>query len=85
MIPFFSDFDITNYCTIRDANITLNASNVRDLSILYLNIVSLPSNMNDLHHLLSQLDKKPDLIALSDIKLTYGLFEMLWFDISCIR
>ena len=129
ILPDFDD--LSRYCSPQDANSTLNASQQRDLSILYINIVSLPKNMYKLLHLLTKLDKKPDLICLSETKITekcntqyhpylegytfskikskthfggvgifvrnslvcnirtdlncaeHGLFEMLWFDISC--
>ena len=67
---FLSDFDIANHCTIHDANTTLNTARIGDLSILYVNIVSLPCNMNKLQNFLSKFDKKPDVIGLSETKIT---------------
>ena len=65
-----SEINLAKYCPLQDANFTLNSSTVRDLSILYINIVSLPLHMNDLQQLLSRFDKKPDVIALSETKIT---------------
>ena len=129
ILPDFND--LSNYCSLDDANISLNESHQRDLSVLYINIVSINSKMTDLLHFLSKFDKKPDLICLSETKITekvntnynphldgytfekikskthaggvgifyrnslnctmrsdlncsiQGLFEMLWFDVSC--
>ena len=64
------DFDLSEYSSIYDANLSLNSCNQRDLSILYINIVSLPSNMNELLHFLSRFDKKPDIISLTETKIT---------------
>ena len=66
----FPEINIAKYCSHQDANTTLNAADAQDLSILYLNIVSLPHNMNDLLIFLSRLDKKPDLITFSETKIT---------------
>ena len=125
------DYDLSEYSTLYDANISLNEYSIRDLSILCINIVSLPANMNDLLHFLSHFDKKPDIISLTETKITEksnthynpflenytflnvkskthfggvgifirksltfnlrtdlscaenGLYEMLWFDVSC--
>ena len=43
-----TEYDLLEYCTIQEANITMDSCNVRDLAILYINIVCLPSNMNEL-------------------------------------
>ena len=66
----YPELDIANYCTHEDANSSLNMASVGDLSILYINIVSLPCNMDQLVNLLTHFDKKPDLIALSETKIT---------------
>ena len=128
----FPDFnDVSNYCALEAANVSLNSSNESDLSVLYINIVSLPCNMTKLLNFLTKLDKKPDIICLSETKITEkcnthfnpyingysfekikskthfggvgvfirnslictertdlncsekGLFEMIWFDVSC--
>ena len=64
------ELNISNYCNLKDANATLKTSLAGDLSILYINIVSLPYNMNDLHTILTNFDDKPDLIALSETRIT---------------
>ena len=61
-----SEFDIANYSSIQDANTALNTARIGDLSVLYINIVSLPCNMNELHQFLSNFDAKPDIIVLSE-------------------
>ena len=66
----FSEIDITKYTTVQDANVTLNAASYNDLSIMNINIVSLPAKMNELQALLSNFDKKPSLITLSETKIT---------------
>ena len=62
--------DLASYCSLSAANIFLNQSQERDLSVLYINIVSLSSNMTILLNFLTKLDKKPDLICLSETKIT---------------
>ena len=68
VIPDFTN--LSNYCSHKDANVSLNASQERDLSVLYINIVSLPCNMTKLQNFLTKLDKKPDIICLSETKIT---------------
>ena len=68
-----SEFDIANYSSIQDANTALNTARIGDLSVLYINIVSLPCNMNELHQFLSNFDAKPDIIALSETKITVNV------------
>ena len=65
-----TDLEFAKYCMLEEANCTLNSANIGDLSILYINIVSLPCNMDKLINFLSKFDKKPDLIALSETKIT---------------
>ena len=64
-------YDISKYTTIEDANITLNNSkNASELSVLYINIVSLSGNIDDLTNFLAEFDNNPDLILLSETKIT---------------
>ena len=64
-------YDVSKYSSIAEANVSLNeSSNARQLSVLYVNIVSLFYNIGELTRLLSQFDKKPDLIVLSETKIT---------------
>ena len=58
VIPDFTN--LSNYCSHKDANVSLNASQERDLSVLYINIVSLSSNMTLFLNLLTKFNKKPD-------------------------
>ena len=41
-----------------------------DVTVLYYNISSLPGNFNDLHSSLAMLNFKPDIIGLSETKIT---------------
>ena len=41
-----------------------------DISIIHLNICSLPSNIDKLINLIAELDIKPDIIAISETKIT---------------
>ena len=67
---YYSEIDIAKYSTISDANRNLSTACANDLSIININIVSLPAKMHELQLFLSKLDKKPDMITLSDTKIT---------------
>jgi len=66
----FAELDLARYRTIEESNITLKSRCNGELSILYINIVSLPSNMDIFHNFLSNFETKPDLICLSETKIT---------------
>ena len=51
-------YQFIKYCSHEEANFSLNTSQERDLSVLYINIVSLSSNMTTFLHLLTKFDKK---------------------------
>ena len=66
----FSELDQALYRTIEESNVTLKNQGTGELSILYINIVSLPSNMDIFMNFLAKFDKKPHLICLSETKIT---------------
>ena len=65
-----SIIDMAKYATIPEANISLNNATVGDLSVMYFNIESLQSKFADFELFLSHFDKKPDVILLSETKIT---------------
>ena len=48
----------------------LNNGQTTDLSIIHVNICSLPGNIDKLINLIAELDIKPDIIAISETKIT---------------
>ena len=64
------DYDLAKYCTVEEANYSLNMSSTNNLTILYINIKSLYFNDDDFNSLLTNFDKKPDIIAFSETKIT---------------
>ena len=66
----YSDLDLAKYCSIQQANTTLGGARTGDLTIMYINIKSLYFNEDEFHGLLGKLDKTPDLICLSETKIT---------------
>ena len=65
-----SILDLSQYCDIPDAKATLSAANSGDLTVLFINIVSLSLNWTEFSLLLKELKEKPDIIALSETKIT---------------
>ena len=66
----FDIFDVSQYTDISNAIPTLRAAKSGDLTVLYMNIVSLPFHWTDFSDFLKDLEEKPDIIALSETKIT---------------
>ena len=67
--PFF-EAELAKYSSPSEANLMLCSANSKDLSVLYINIVSLYSNFDEFSNLLTNFDEKIDLILLSETKIT---------------
>ena len=65
-------FGKCGYFNIESTNKTLFYKNKDDLFIIHFKIRSLQKNVEALNNYLSQLDKQPDIIALSETKLHGG-------------
>ena len=60
----------TEYFSNDEARIFFTDNNETDLSLFYWNVSSLPVHMNDLNNMLAGLKVKPDVIALSETRIT---------------
>ena len=65
-----SMLNLSRYCDIPDAKATLRATKSGDLTVLYMNIGSLPLHWTDFSKILEDLEEKPDIIAFSETKIT---------------
>ena len=60
----------TEYFSINDAKTHFSEKRKNDLCLIHLNISSLPANFNKLNNLLADLEVVPDVIALTETKIT---------------
>ena len=66
----YDDMIHTEYFSINDAKSYFADKRINDLSLIHLNISSLPANFNKLNDLLADLNLEPDVIALTETKIT---------------
>ena len=60
----------TEYFSTDEARMFFTNNNETDLSLFYWNVSSLPVHMNDLNNILADLEVKPDVIVLSETRIT---------------
>ena len=85
------DLGVTEYYSNERLSYILNQKRVSDITVLYYNISSLPLHFNELHCVLAMLNFKPDVIGLTETKITtkvnsyynphldgYKYYQTLW-------
>ena len=64
---------VCNYLGIHDLNTAFSGMKLNDLSLVHVNIRSLSKNLNKFENMLDRLDRKPDIICITETKLNENI------------